>query len=159
MPCNLFGKSNTKEYTYEFIGWDKSIEQVTGNVTYTAQYSATKNKYKITFQNYDGSVLQQEEVEYGSIPTYNKVTPIKASDETYTYSFDKWHVEIARVEGLVSAEASRADAAEKKALEDAKAYADGLASNYDAAGAAAQALTDAKTYVDEKILNIDCGTY
>ena len=56
--------------------------------------------------------------------------------------------EIARVEGLVSAEASRADAAEKKALEDAKAYADGLAGNYDAAGAAAAAESAAKAYAD-----------
>lgn len=37
--------------------------------------------------------------------------------------------EIERVEGLVSAEASRADAAEKKALADAKAYADGIKSD------------------------------
>ena len=35
-------------------------------------------------------------------------------------------------------------------LTAANAYADGLASNYDAAGSAAQALADAKTYVDEK---------
>ena len=37
------------------------------------------------------------------------------------------------------------------ALADAKAYADGLAKNYDAAGSAAQALTDAKAYVDGKV--------
>jgi hypothetical protein len=34
---------------------------------------------------------------------------------------------------------------------DAKAYADGLAPNYDAAGAAAQALSDAEDYADAKI--------
>lgn len=34
---------------------------------------------------------------------------------------------------------------------NAKAYADGLAKNYDAAGAAAQALTDAKAYTDSEI--------
>lgn len=34
---------------------------------------------------------------------------------------------------------------------NAKAYADSLAKNYDAAGAAAQALTDAKTYTDNEI--------
>lgn len=65
--------------------------------------------------------------------------------------------EIARVEGLVSAEASRADAAEKKALEDAKAYADGLAGNYDAAGAAAAAETAAKAYADGLAGNYDAA--
>ena len=63
--------------------------------------------------------------------------------------------EIERVEGLVSAEASRADAAEKKALEDAKAYADGLASNYDAAGAASAAEAAAKAYADGLAKNYD----
>ena len=63
--------------------------------------------------------------------------------------------EIERVEGLVSAEASRADAAEKKALEDAKAYADGLASNYDAAGAASAAEAAAKAYANGLAKNYD----
>lgn len=63
--------------------------------------------------------------------------------------------EIARVEGLVSAEASRADAAEKKALADAKAYADGLAGNYDASGAASAAEAAAKAYADGLAKNYD----
>ena len=37
------------------------------------------------------------------------------------------------------------------ALADAKAYADGLAGNYDAAGAADAALAEAKTYTDSKV--------
>lgn len=40
----------------------------------------------------------------------------------------------------------------KKALVDAKAYADGLAGNYDAKGDAAQALKDAKAYTDSQAL-------
>jgi hypothetical protein len=65
--------------------------------------------------------------------------------------------EITRVEGLVTAEASRADAAEKKALEDAKAYADGLAGNYDASGAAAAAEAAAKAYADGLAGNYDAA--
>lgn len=41
--------------------------------------------------------------------------------------------------------------AESNAKAYAKEYADGLAGNYDAAGAAAQALTDAKKYTDDEI--------
>ena len=41
-----------------------------------------------------------------------------------------------------------ASGAAAQALADAKAYANGLAGNYDAAGSAAQALVDAKAYVD-----------
>ena len=49
----------------------------------------------------------------------------------------------------VKQEETRAMAAEAQALADAKAYADGLASNYDAAGSAAGALTEAQTYADQ----------
>ena len=52
------------------------------------------------------------------------------------------------LEGKITAETNRATAAEEKALTDAKAYADGLAVNYDAKGSAAQALVDAKAYAD-----------
>lgn len=47
----------------------------------------------------------------------------------------------------MEAKVTKWDAAEA----NAKAYADGLAKNYDAAGAAAQALTDAKAYTDSEI--------
>ena len=53
------------QYTYEFKGWDKSFENVTGNLTVTATYTATANKYTVTFKGYDGAVLSTQQVEYG----------------------------------------------------------------------------------------------
>lgn len=50
------------------------------------------------------------------------------------------------LDGITSEKVAAWDAAEQ----NAKDYADGLADNYDAAGAANQALTDAKAYTDEK---------
>lgn len=47
------------------------------------------------------------------------------------------------------------EAAVAEALAEAKAYADGLAGNYDAKGAAAQALVDAKAYADGLAGNYD----
>lgn len=64
---------------------------------------------------------------------------------------------IADLEAADIAIKSRLDAIEAKvpswnaAEANAKAYADSLAVNYDAAGAAAQALVDAKTYTDSEI--------
>lgn len=43
-------------------------------------------------------------------------------------------------------------------LQSAKDYADGLATNYDAAGAADTALTDAKAYTDQKVGTLPEGT-
>lgn len=50
------------------------------------------------------------------------------------------------LDGITAGKVAAWDAAEQ----NAKDYADGLASNYDAAGAAAQALADAKEYTDGK---------
>lgn len=55
------------------------------------------------------------------------------------------------LEGKITAETERATAAEGKALSDAKAYADGLAGNYDVSGAADAALESAKSYTDEQL--------
>lgn len=49
------------------------------------------------------------------------------------------------------------DTADAQVLKDAKAYADGLASNYDVAGSAAQALVDAKAYADGLAVNYDAA--
>lgn len=55
------------------------------------------------------------------------------------------------LDGITAAKVTAWDAAEG----NAKAYADGLAKNYDAAGSAAQALTDAKAYVDGMVATND----
>ena len=56
------------------------------------------------------------------------------------------HSNLEVLEGVTAAKVVAWDSAEK----NAKDYADSLASNYDAAGAAADALTEAKKYVDEQ---------
>ena len=57
---------------------------------------------------------------------------------------------ITRVGALEAIDHDAYIAADATTLASAKEYADSLASNYDAAGAAAQALADAKSYVDGK---------
>lgn len=55
---------------------------------------------------------------------------------------------VAAAEGKITTLTGTGEGSVKKALVDAKAYADGLAGNYDAKGDAAQALKDAKAYTD-----------
>ena len=82
------------QYTYSFSGWNPTVDSVTGNVVYTAQYYTTVNNYTVTWKNYDGTILETDtEVPYGTIPAYNSNTPIKEKDAQYTYTFNGWSPE------------------------------------------------------------------
>ena len=90
-------KQNTAEYTYTFNGWDNAIAQVQGPQTYKATYTATKNNYTITWQNEDGSLIDQTTVEYGVVPTHAE--PTKEATEEYTYTFAGWNPAVVAVTG------------------------------------------------------------
>ena len=90
-------REKTEEYTYEFKSWDKEITKVTSNQEYIATYKETKNQYKIIFTNYDGSVLQEETLDYGSEVTYKGSTPTREKTKEYTYTFTGWDKEITKV--------------------------------------------------------------
>ena len=101
------GETPTKQadaqYTYTFIGWDSNINIVTGDITYTAQFSNVTNSYNVTWQNWDGNVLELDEnVEYGMMPSYDGETPTRPATAQYTYTFSGWEPTIATVTGNVT---------------------------------------------------------
>ena len=67
----------TAQYTYTFAGWDKEVDFVTGDATYTAVYEETVNSYTVTFADENGSVLQSGKVEYGVVPEFKGAEPEK----------------------------------------------------------------------------------
>ena len=90
-------RPNTAEYTYTFVGWTPAIVAATSDTTYTATYTATKNSYTITWQNEDGSLIDQTTVEYGVVPTHAE--PTKEATEEYTYTFTGWTPAVVAVTG------------------------------------------------------------
>ncbi len=97
-PANPTRQSTT-EYDYTFDKWSPEIDVVTGAKTYTATYTKTLRKYVIQFVNYDDSVLQSTEVEYGSKPVYFSAEPQKPSTAQYYYEFKSWDKAIEEVTG------------------------------------------------------------
>ncbi len=81
-------KANTAEYTYTFTGWTPAVVPATANATYTATFSGVKNKYTITFEDYDGTVIQSDILDYG--------TPITApTPNRPAYTFTGWSPAVA----------------------------------------------------------------
>ena len=102
-------KQDTDEYTYSFIAWTPAISEVKGDAIYKANYSATKNKYKVTFVDSDDSILlATKEYDYGT--TVDKITkpadPSKSGNAEWTYTFAGWDKEITAVKSDVTYKAT-----------------------------------------------------
>ena len=83
------GKSATAPATpvregYTFKGWDKDFSNVQSDLTVTAQYEKNVPEpiyYTVTFQDWDGSILKNEQVEQGKSAT----APAAPVREGYTF--------------------------------------------------------------------------
>ena len=97
------GETPTKEgdaqYSYTFNGWDPALAPVSADVTYKPVYKETVNKYAITWNNWDGTELLTEQVEYGQVPVYTGETPTRDGGAEYTYTFSGWTPDIVPVNG------------------------------------------------------------
>ena len=90
---------STSQYTY-IVGWNKEITKVTEDTIYRITINEIVNKYKVIFYDEDNTtVLDEQMVEYGIVPTYEGKIPTKASDSKYTYTFVGWNKEITSVKG------------------------------------------------------------
>lgn len=89
-------KEATKEYTYTFSGWNNDATTVTKNLTIKATYSKVKNQYTYKFVNFDGSVLKEEKVDYGTMPVAPS-DPTKEATSESEYEFIGWDKNISKV--------------------------------------------------------------
>lgn len=85
------------QYTYTFTGWTPALNTVTGEATYTAQYSKTLNSYTVTwkYETDETSGIKTETAvyDYGVHPVFNNgVNPVKASsdEDDHVWRFIGW---------------------------------------------------------------------
>ena len=72
-------------HTYTFTGWSPKPSEVTGNVTYTAQFSDSLNTYNITYKLNDGTNAPGNPSRY----TYGTAVTLAAPTRT-GYTFGGW---------------------------------------------------------------------
>ena len=92
-------KASTEQFDYAFDKWSPAVLPVTGEATYTATYSEQLRHYTVTWKNYDGSVLETDDVVYGNLPTYDGETPTRETTSRATYTWSHWSPEIQTVKG------------------------------------------------------------
>ena len=84
-------KAPTAEYSYTFTNWDQDFDNVTSNMVINPVFAQTVNQYTVTFQDYDGTVLDTQSVDYGS-GAIEPTQPTRAGDAEHSYTFDHWDV-------------------------------------------------------------------
>lgn len=84
-------KAETAEFSYDFKGWNQEVTAVTQDQEYIAMFTENKKTYTITWTDPDGVILEiDENVSYGTIPTYNGEIPVKANTLEFSYEFVGW---------------------------------------------------------------------
>lgn len=86
---------------YEFSGWDKSLKNIQGPTTFTAQFVSTPY-YECKFVNYDGTLLYKTDTFKGGTASYEGNTPEKEQDAQGTmvtdYTFSEWDKSLGNIQ-------------------------------------------------------------
>ena len=75
---------------YEFNGWDKALENIQEDTVFTAVYDESPVDFKVSFYNYDGTLLYSDYVAYGKTAVYRGLTPSREGTESFDYVFKGW---------------------------------------------------------------------
>ncbi len=79
----------TAKYTYTFKGWDVEPTNAVEDFNYHAIYDSTIRSYTITFNNSDGSKIENATFEYGKKPSCSK-TPTRDATVEWKYTHKGW---------------------------------------------------------------------
>ena len=78
------GKPATEQYVYTFSHWNPAIVPAVADATYEAVFTPSLRKYLVRFQNWDHTLLSEQQVEYG------KAAQAPADPTREGYTFKGW---------------------------------------------------------------------
>lgn len=58
----------------------------------------TPEFFDVIWKNYDGTILETDEAEYGKLPTYGGEMPVNPADELRSYSFIGWTPDVSPID-------------------------------------------------------------
>lgn len=77
-------------YSYEFIGWDKSFDNITEDIVVNALFDQIAHTYLVKYVNWDGEILFTDEVLTSQSSAYEGEIPTREANDRYTYNFIGW---------------------------------------------------------------------
>lgn len=90
-------KPSTNTLTYTFSNWDKELRNVQESFTTNAVFNSSERTYKITWSNFDGTILSTEYYHYNDIPSYKGDIPTREKTDQHSFTFKGWSPSISSV--------------------------------------------------------------
>ncbi len=87
-------------YRYEFSGWDREIQPVTGDATYIGSMVQIPKKFKVTWVIKNGAEKVEQLLEYGTMPVFEGDLSVQSPQ--FIYEFTGWDKNITVVSGDVT---------------------------------------------------------
>ena len=86
--------ASSEKYNYEIVGWKPELREVTADVNYQVVLDSFVRTYGVTFNDADGYTLNRQFLEYGKVPSYAGMDPVKLPSVGYSYKFKGWGKQI-----------------------------------------------------------------
>lgn len=81
---------DTPQYRYEIREWNPTITEVSANASYYAVMDSSIRTYEVRFKDDEDNTLIYQELEYGTVPSYVGLNPVKLPSKGFTYTFKGW---------------------------------------------------------------------